>query len=173
MDRNRISHCIGNKAWLIFHDSDQADAAAQHIDQVANYRESEGGEWGSTMSACISTTACIVCVERKMGTWNIFRPREAKFLIDEPLEILDNVDKGIVTFSSNPNWCPFCDSGYHARRYCPVLSRCLHINNGRSYECYRCLAINHHHVGQCRFPEVRGAAAMRAMRERQQYNIHV
>ena len=106
-----------------------------------------------------------------MGTWNIFRPREAKFLIDYPLDIHENVDEGIVSFSADASWCPFCNLDWHPRQRCPILADMLHRIRGDQYECYRCFSINHHHHENCRFPVVRGASRIAEVRRQQQYNI--
>ena len=173
MDRHRISHKINvpAKAWLIFHDNRDAREAAMRIDGQRNYRDEYG--WGRPMQARISTSACIVCMESRMGTWNIFRPREAKFLIDYPLEIHENVDGGIVSFSAEAAWCQFCNLGTHSRARCPILADMLRRIRGNQYECHRCLAINHHHWENCRFPVVRGAARIAEVRRQQQYNIGI
>ena len=171
MDRDRISYKIGNKAWLIFHDDHDAQVASMAINGELKYRD--GDHWVRQMQARISTSATIICREAQMGTWNIFRPREAKFLIDEPLQIHEDVDNGTVSFSADERWCQFCDHGYHPRNRCPILAEMLVSTRGRHYECFRCLAINHHHHGNCRFPVVRGAARIAEVRRQQQYNIGI
>ena len=172
-DRHKVSHKINypGMAWLIFHDGRDADSAVMLINGERNYRE--GDAWGNRMAAKISTSACIVCREDEMGTWNIFRPRTAKFLIDHPLEIHENVDNNIVSFSADIEWCAFCNHGWHKRENCPILADMLYRTRGKQYECYKCLAINHHHWENCRVPVVRGAANIAEIRRRQQHNIGV
>ena len=172
MNRHILTHAINYpaKAWLIFHDSQGANEAALRIDGVRNYQDARDG-WGGPMRCCISTSACIICKEHRMGTWNIFRPREAKFLIDYPLDIHENVDEGIVSFSADASWCPFCNLDWHPRQRCPILADMLHRIRGDQYECYRCFSINHHHHENCRFPVVRGASRIAEVRRQQQYNI--